>query len=183
MKKSILLSLITILILSFGSQIMAKKKAPQKPFTAKELKNFLATWPGFAKLTKESGQELDQIEDPSVWNVMNFSAKIVKYLKKKGWRPERFAYVLSHVVYGLYLSEMNNLMPGVISQLEAQKEAIANNPGLSDTQKQQMLAQMETASKQAKNTKQEHKHELPASELKLIKENSAKIKEAFEIDG
>ncbi|MFH1489936.1 MAG: hypothetical protein ABII06_13620, partial [Pseudomonadota bacterium] len=89
------------------------------------------------------------------------------FLRGKGWKPERFFYVLGHVGAGIMALEANQAPPQAAADLQAQKQAIVNNPHIPPDQKQAILVQIEQGIAQLQQTRQGS--DIPSGEMELIK--------------
>lgn len=149
----------------------------QKPFTAAELRKLKSDWPQFIKWTQKKGEKYELDKNPDSWAAMRFSKDVMAYLEGKGWKPERFFYVASHVSAGLAMITMSEFAPQMIAQLEVQKEMIKNNPQMTPAQKQQMIDQINISIAETKKAHQPMTEELPPQELKLIEAERQELME------
>lgn len=153
----------------------------QKPFSKAELTKFMADWPQFASWAEKKGEHYSDVKDPDAWIGMKYSAEMQSYLKKNGWKAERFFYILHHVVIGLMKLQMEELSPQMNQQLEAQIDMIKKDPNIPEAQKQQMIASMEASLAQTKQVNENFKEEIPAQEMALIKADKDKLMKVFEM--
>ncbi|MBU2550571.1 MAG: YlbF family regulator [Proteobacteria bacterium] len=141
----------------------------QEPFNADEINRFMTTLPGFVSLMEKEGQSLDGVKSPGAWEQFKLGLKFKSFLKDQGWpEPQRFIYVASQVSKGLAAGQAGKNSPEVQAQMEAAKQQIMNNPGLSAELKKQMMAQFEQ-SQAAYQQMQEVGKDIPAQEMSLIK--------------
>lgn len=155
--------------------------ADPKPFTAKELNKLLADYPAFAAFMASEGEAIEQAGRPEAWEGVRVSSRMADYLKKKGWEPERFFYVISHVGAGLVAVTLEEEAPRVQAGLAEAEAEIRDNPYFSEEMKKQLLDQMRQSVAEVKKLDQAGK-EIPEEELKLIRKNRERILKVFDID-
>jgi hypothetical protein len=153
----------------------------QGPFTAGELDRFIDDWPGFASMLESQGQALEAEQISSLAQGLQLNQKVQSYLSGRGWTPDRFMYMASHVSAGLFSQIMAQKQPEIQAGMAQAKAEIMNNPDIPAEMKQQLLAQMEAGLAQ---TQQMGKPmaELPQQELDLIAARLERIKAAFQVD-
>ena len=141
MKKVFLVLCVLAFIVAGAGYVRAQE---EKPFTSGELSKFIADFPEIADHAEQLGEEIGAVEDdPDAWQSIAASSSMVKLLNQKGWLPERFAYIISHIGTGLAGLTMAEHQPVINDQLIQAKKAIQDNPNLSDEMKEQMLSQFE----------------------------------------
>lgn len=158
-------------VLGVVLSVVAQDVTEEKPFTKDELKRFLADWPAFVSWAENKGEQYNNLETPGAGR--RWSREMEEYLAGKGWQPERFFYVLSHVTYGMLVVQMQQV-PEITSQLKEQMVAVENDPNLPEAQKQMLLSQMGQAVAQTAQLGQ-HGKDLPYQELELIKANKEEL--------
>jgi len=161
---------------AFGLPALAGDPAP---FTAAELKKFISDYPAFAAHMEAEGQVIEDAQKPETWEGIQRTSRMMDYLKKKGWEPERFFYVVSHVGAGLVAVTLEEEAPAVEARFSEAEAEIMGNEYLSDEMKQQLLSHMRQGAEQVKQLDQAGK-DLPASERQLIRKNKDRIQKAFE---
>lgn len=176
MKKWLTTALIFVFMVCAAAMATGAGFSGQKPFTQDELNRFMKDWPPFTQWAESKGEEYDKIQAPA--EGMRWSREMTQYLGKRGWKPERFFYVVSHVASGLAAVEMRQQAPGIASQLKAQKAMIESNPDIPAEQKKMMISQMEQAMGQTAQLKDQGK-DIPAEEMELIRGNRQALKEVL----
>ncbi len=149
--------------------------AGQPPFNEAELNKFAAEWPLFVRWAHQKGEAFEKIKDPSAMQAAALGQEVKNYLQNRGWQPERFFYVASHVAAGLMAAEAGPASTQAAVQLEAQRQVILNNPQLSEVQKKQILAQIDQAIAEAKKADQTAAAEIPAQEMSLIQTHRQRL--------
>jgi len=150
-----------------------------RPFSGKELDKLLSDLPGFVSFMNAEEKTIGDAGDPTVWQSLQLSRRMLEYLEKRGWKPERFFYVVSHVSVGLAAVTMEENAPRVQAQLAESQKAIQENPMISPEMKRQLLDQMQQGAEQTRQMDRVGQ-DLPAEELALIRKNKARIVETFE---
>jgi len=176
MKKALTAVLAAACLAVFAIPGWAKDPAP---FNPAELNKFISDYPGFVSFMKTQEKAIEDAGNPDAWQSMQASNRMASYLNKKGWKPERFFYVLSHANAGLAAVTLEEQAPQIQSQFSESRKAIQNNPMFSAEMKQQLLAQMQQGEAQAKKMDQMGK-DLPPLELKLIRKNKDRLMHLFE---
>ena len=176
--KKVFLSLCIFVFIATGAGYARAQE--EKPFTSGELSKFIADFPEIADHAEQLGEEIGAVEDePDAWQTIAASSSMAKILKQKGWQPERFSYIISHIGTGLAGLTMAEHQPVINDQLTQAKKAIQDNPNLSDEMKEQMLSQFEQ-SMGATAQLSKSLDELPDSEVKLIQQNKDKLIQLFD---
>ena len=150
-----------------------------KPFTAKELNRFIADYPAFAAHMRDEGETLRNVREPETWETMQVTSRMTDHLKKQGWEPERFLYVISHVAAGLAAVTLEEQAPALEEHLAEAHAEIMDNPYLSQEMKQQLLDQMRQGLADMRKLDQAGR-DVPEEELQLIRKNKKRILKAFE---
>lgn len=172
---------IILLIVAAFFPLTVMAQGNQSPFNSSELNSFLSDFPEVVLYLEERGQLFEQNADADRWESGNAGAEFRDFLEAKGWDPERFGYVSSHVAQGLAVLEMQRRAPDMQAQLEEARQAIMNEPNLSADMKKQMLEQLDQSMAQSQGLEQAG-NELPASEMTLIEANQERIRQAFEVE-
>lgn len=177
MKKSILSLMLIAVFLVSGLSMAWAQQEQQQPFDAKELSKFLGDWPKFKDWAVKQGQDagVDALQ------AMQFNHSVMNFVKKLGWKPERFFYVMGNVAAGFGALQSKAASSQASEQIKAQREMIMNNPNMTDEQKKQILASMDQ-SQQAMAQAQNMSANIPKSEMNLIKAKSEAIKKVFMAD-
>jgi len=156
----------------------ARAEAP-KPFDRAELEKLISDLPGFMAFMKTQEQAIEDANDPDTWQALQASSLMTSYLRSKGWSPERFFYVVSHVSTGLAAVHLEDQAPEIQRQLSESRAEILSNPALSTEMKQQILSQMEQGAAGVSQLPQVGR-DLPASELALIRANQERLTQLFD---
>jgi len=161
------LLIIPALLLTLTPALGAGKAKDSVPFTSPELETFMRDAPGFLDWVDETGDKkflADLIKDPKV---IKYNGDAYKYLKNQGWRPERFAYILNHVVLGGVIKETGGFGDKELNALLEQKERVSQSGDLSPEEKQAALEILDNTIAEIKETIAANKS-VPKSELLLM---------------
>ena len=158
-----------VIVVTFGAA--AQEGREEKPFTPTEFNKFMDDWPAFVTWAEARGEHYQNLDAPGAGT--RFSNDMASFLGRKGWQPERFFYVLSHVTYGM-MALQTQQVPEIASRLKEQMAAIEKDPNIPEPQKQMLLSQM-TQSLDQTTKLQLYGKDLPHQEMELIKSNRDKL--------
>jgi hypothetical protein len=91
----------------------------------------------------------------------------VRLLTVREWQPERFVYILNHVIIASKRLGMGRDPGKLLSRLEETKASVLQNPGQSDPDKELTLKIVAEAQREAGRTDKAFA-ELPAQEVRLM---------------
>jgi hypothetical protein len=168
MKKRLIVLCVSVILCLSIPPVIAGSSDEFEPFTGEELTKFMADWPAFSQWAESTGQKYDPTAAPAPGT--NYGSELQEYLTGRGWKTERFFYVLSRVAYGLSAMQTQQTVPEVVSQLQAQKDQIMANPDIPESQKQALISQLDQSIQQMGGIPQQY-DEIHPSELELIKSN------------
>ncbi|MBN2139420.1 MAG: hypothetical protein JW718_00310 [Desulfovibrionaceae bacterium] len=156
--------------------LLAAQASASEPFTKAELDRFLVDLPAYVDLVRSEGERIENLEDPGTWEAARLGAAVTSFLESRDWVPERWAYVAAHVSQGLAVAQMKRHAPEMMSQMDAGRAQIMNNPYISAAQKQELMAQMQQSKAAVKSLGKD----LPAEELALVKGNLDRIMKVYQ---
>lgn len=154
--------------------------AQQEPFTSGELDRFIRDWPGFVTWSEGRGEAIRAEEFSDFSSVYAYTRDMEQYLEGRGWTAGRFFYVATQASSGLLALEISAQMPGLIQQLEQQRDMIREAPYYTREQKDEMIAGLDEAIAQWSQV--ELGGDMPASEMRLISSRRNELRAAFEWD-
>lgn len=139
----------------------------QEPLSAAELDRFIGDWPGFVAWSEDADDE----------------ATSERWLRDRGWQPERFFYVAARVSAGLVELEAGGRGEQADDGFEQQRAAIQQSPHLSAEQKEQLIEQLDRQRDGAAESAMAPTGQQPsAAELALIESRRDKLQQILRID-
>jgi hypothetical protein len=153
--------------------------AAEKPFNADDLKRFLV----------ESGPFLDWVRTNHQERVMNRLMEqpqsiaefpeAVQFLRDRKWEPQRFAYVLNHVIVGYKRLGMGREPSQLLARLEQTRAAVNADATQSESEKARTLEIVAKAQREAQKTDKAFAA-LPPEEVRLMWLHRTELQGALE---
>jgi hypothetical protein len=153
--------------------------AADNPFKADELKLFLADSGPFFEWIQTNHEErvLERLmEQPRL--IAEFPS-VVHYLKDHKWKPERFAYILNHIVVAYKRMGMGKAPGQLQERLEQTKIAVRADATQNESEKARTLAIIAEAQRDALKTDKAFA-EIPPEEVRLMWLHRADIHHALD---
>ncbi|MBF0213562.1 MAG: hypothetical protein HQM00_08360 [Magnetococcales bacterium] len=132
MNKQVVAAALGVLLLSASGTIQAGPTPgttpEQAPFTKAELDKFLGDYPEFTQWLHKQRAATQAVHTPWILSGMRFDSGFTALLKEKGWKSDRFFYLLNHVNTGLMLAASEKSQAEAEARrAQAQKEQEARN--------------------------------------------------------
>ncbi|HUI07535.1 MAG TPA: hypothetical protein VL486_11090 [Verrucomicrobiae bacterium] len=149
------------------------------PFSTSDLKRFVADSVPFLEWAKTGApnQLIEHLaENPN--SVAQFP-EAVRFLRDRGWEPERFAYVLSHVLVAYKMLGMGGNSSRLLEKLAETKVAVEGDPSQTEAQKARTLAVVEECQRDVRETEKAFAT-LPPEEVRLLWLYRAELRQALD---
>ena len=166
-------------VAAFLSLLAVQVTAAEDPFKADDLKRFLAESVPFLDWVRTNRQErmLNRLmENPR--SIAEFP-EAVRFLEDRQWEPERFAYILNHVIVAYKRLGMGKDPNQLLAQLERTKLAIGADAAQSESDKARTLTMVAEAQREAQKTDQAFAA-LPPEEVRLLWLHRLEMQQALE---
>jgi hypothetical protein len=153
--------------------------AAEAPFQLGELNHFLTNSAPFFEWSRTNGQTnvLERLQkEPK--NISEFPAA-ARLLREDGWEPERFTYILNHVIIGYKRLGMGKDPEQLLARLEESKISIKNDSKLSAAEKSLILSQLEQNQREVRQIVRDF-NALPALEVSLLWLNREALHQALD---
>ncbi|MGA2138645.1 MAG: hypothetical protein ABSH14_07260 [Verrucomicrobiia bacterium] len=141
--------------------------AGDEPFQANDLKRFLADSVPFLEWVRTGGHDRaieHLMEDPK--SVAQFP-EVVRFLRDRGWEPERFAYVLNHVLVAYKTLGIGGESSRLLAKLDDTKAIVQGDATQSESEKERTLATIEECQREVRKTEKAFAT-LPSEEVRLM---------------
>ena len=161
------------------SLLAIRAVAAEGPFTAGQLKRFLAEGVPFLEWVRTNHQErvLERVlEDPG--SVREFP-EAMRFLEDRNWKPERFAYILNHVIVAYKRLGMGKEPSQLLDRLERSKQAASTDATQSESDKARTLAIVAEAQREAQKTDKSFAA-LPPEEVRLMWFHRSEMSQALD---
>ena len=141
--------------------------AAEKPFTGNDLKRFLADGVPFLEWVRTNHQEraIDRLMEESQ-TIAEFP-EAVQFLRERKWEPQRFAYILNHVIVAYKRLGMGREPSQLLTRLEQTKTAVRADATQSESEKARTLAIIAEAQREAQKADKAFAA-LPPNEVRLM---------------
>jgi len=153
--------------------------AAEKPFKVAELKRFLGDSVPFLDWVRTNHQ--DRVVE-RLMEKPQFIAEFpeaAQYLRGRQWEPERFAYILNHVLVAYKRLGMGKETGLLLARLEQTKKAVDTDATQSQSEKERALAIVAQAQREARKIDRAFA-QLPAEEVRLLWLHRARLRQAVE---
>jgi hypothetical protein len=161
-----------------GLSLAAPAYAAERPFRAVELKRFISDCVPFLELVRTNGEAraLESIaQEPR--SISEFP-RVVRMLESRSWAPERFAYILNHVLVAYQRLGMGGRPQQLLERLEESRAAVAADAKLSEAERTRALALIAQAQRNARKTDKAFA-QIPAEEIRLLVIHRAELQTAL----
>ncbi len=176
MKRISALAACILTILFFALPLAAQE---EKPFTASELDNFIRDWPKLKKWAEAKNTEAEAGSAAELAFILR-GADLDRFVGSMGWKTERFFAVAGRAAIGLMVAETRTQMPGVIQEMQDQRNEIRDSPDIPAAQKQELLKQMDDAIAQMQGLDMMSETEITAAEVRLVEDRRERLKTSLE---
>jgi len=129
-----------LLLITFAAVPVAGVFGDQ-PMSAAELDRFIYDWPTIVQYANQRGRALEA--NPLAFGLIRGYDDVMRYIRDRGWEPERLFEVMARASTGIAALEIEEQMPGMLQELEAQKREIRGNPSIPQAEKQQAIASID----------------------------------------
>ncbi len=170
--------IVRALLLAVLLTLAVTVSAQQEPFTSGELDRFIRDWPEFIAWSEARGEAIQAEDFSDFSSVYTYTSDMEQFLEQRGWSADRFFYVATQTSTGLMALELSAQMPGMIQELERQRDQIRETPYFTPEQKDEMIAGLDEAIAQWSQV--EFGDKMPASEMQLISARRDELRAAFE---
>ena len=150
----------------------------QACFSESELQQFLANGPTIIQWLVENdhAEQLHLISrNPHAIDQYPDTRQIIA---RYDWQPQRFAYILSHLVVGYKASKIGPEGNRALNRLQDLKAKIAASPKLAADEKDRLICDIEESLKDVNNTLEAYKS-IPLSELTLMRAYRTQLHQTF----
>jgi hypothetical protein len=164
---------------AFFSVLSFPVTAAAEPFQTAELKRFLAESTPFLEWVRTNHQEqvVERLmEKPR--SIAGFPAA-VRYLRERRWEPERFAYILNHVLVAYKRLGAGKAPSQLLKRLEQTGAAVRADATQSEAEKARTLAAVAEAQREVQETDKAFA-QLPPEEVRLMWFHRAELRKALE---
>ena len=154
-------------VIGFFSMLAVQVTAAEVPFKADDLKRFLNESVPFLEWVRTNHQE------QAMHCLMEESRSIaefpeaVRFLQDRKWAPQRFAYILNHVIVAYKRLGMGQEPSQLLARLEQTRAAVSADATQSESEKARTLAIVAEAQRGAQKTDKAFAA-LPPEEVRLM---------------
>lgn len=155
------------IVVAFFGLLVSQAPASEQPLNVDELKRFIAESAPFLEWVRTNHQErvFDRLMDQPR-SITEFP-ETVQFLRNHKWDPERFAYILNHVITAYKRLAMGKDPYRVLTRLEETKVAVQKDLTQSESEKARTLSIIAEAQQEVRKTDKAFA-EIPADEVRLI---------------
>lgn len=149
-----------------GLQVL-QARAAEAPFQAGELRRFITNSAPFLEWVRTNGPTnvLERLmKNPKA---VTEYPEAVRLLREGGWEPDRFAYILNHVLTAYQRLGMGRDPNQLLARLEESKVAVRKDFTQSEAEKARTLSLVEQAQREVRRTDKAFAG-LPAEEVRLL---------------
>lgn len=167
------------MVLAFFGLLVFPAPASARPLKAGELNRFIADSAPFFDWVRTNHEErmLNQLmHQPQ--SITKFP-QAVRFLKSRKWDPERFAYILNHVIIAYQRLALGKDPDRVLRRLEETKIGVEKDHALNKSEKARTLSLIAQAQHAVRKTDKAFAA-LPAAEVRLIWRHRAELHQALD---
>jgi len=153
--------------------------AAETPFKADDLKRFLGDSVPFLEWVRTNHQErtMDRLMAES--RAIAEFPEAVRFLQDRKWKPERFAYILNHVIVAYKRLGMGREPSQLLARLEQTRAAVSADATQSESEKARTLAIVAEAQREVRKIDKAFA-ELPTEEVRLMWLHRAELHRALD---